>query len=213
MDTVLYDYWRSSASYRVRIALNLAAIPYRAVHVDLVKGDHKSAAHLARNPQGLLPVLEIDGHTFTQSLAMIEYIDQTRGLGLVPTDPVAAAQARALAYAIAVDVHPVCNVSVANYAAALTDEADVARGAWMVRFITPGLVAFEALLKAYEQAPYCTGDQVGLADICLIAQLYNARRWKVDFSGLRRIAGVAAACHDHPAFAAATPEAVHGAAD
>ena len=88
-ETILYDYWRSSASYRLRIALNLAGIDYRAVPVDLVRGDHKTPAHVARNPQGLVPVLDIDGQRFTQSLAILDYLDTTRSLGLLPADPTA----------------------------------------------------------------------------------------------------------------------------
>ncbi|WIY26538.1 maleylacetoacetate isomerase [Parasedimentitalea psychrophila] len=210
-ETVLYDYWRSSASYRLRIALNLAAIPYRAVSVDLVKGEQRSAAHLARNPQGLVPVLEIDGLQLTQSLAILDYLDQTREMGLLPKDPALRVQAQALAQCIAVDLHPVCNLQVVAYAASIAADPSVTREAWMARFIRPGLEAFESLLEAFEQQPYCTGKAPGLADICLMPQLYNARRWGVDFADLPRLVAVDAACSQHPAFAAAHPDAVHGA--
>lgn len=205
-ETVLYDYWRSSASYRMRIALNLAGIDYRAVPVDLVKGEHKTPDHLDRNPQGLVPVLEIDGLRLTQSLAMLDYLDQTRALGLLPEVPAERARTMALAHSIAVDIHPVCNVSVAGYAAKLTGERDSVRQDWMQRFIRPGLQAFEQLLSGFEQAPYCSGKGVTLPDICLMPQLYNARRWNVDFSDLPRILAVEAACAEHPAFAAAHPD-------
>lgn len=203
---VLYDYWRSSASYRVRIALNLAGITYRAVSVDLVAGDHKSDAHLRRNPQGLVPVLEIDGLRLTQSLAIIDYLDMTRGLGLLPAEPGIRAQALALAQTIAIDLHPVCNLSVARHATALSGNAEGMPGNWMNHFIRPGLLAFEAQLGGFQQTPYCTGPQPGLADLCLVPQMYNARRYQVDLTDLPRILGVEAACAKHPAFAAAHPD-------
>ncbi|MCP4818817.1 MAG: maleylacetoacetate isomerase [Shimia sp.] len=204
----LYDYWRSSASYRVRIALNLAGIAYEAVPVDLVAGDHTTPAHLARNPQGLVPVLDIDGHRFTQSLAILEYLNDTRALGLLPQDPVKAAKARALAQSIAVDLHSVCNLRVAKHAASLTPDNLDAVPNWMAQFIGPGLVAFEAMLGAFDPAPFCCGDSPSLADICLMPQLYNAHRWGVDLSGFPKIQRIEAACAAHPAFAAAHPDCV-----
>ncbi|WP_170367868.1 maleylacetoacetate isomerase [Ruegeria arenilitoris] len=206
-DVVLYDYWRSSASYRVRIALNLAGIDYRAQTVDLVKGEQTAPAHLARNPQGFVPVLEIDGVQLTQSLAILDYLDRTRGLNLLPDEPVARARAQVLAHAIAVDLHPVCNLKVARHAAQLSGGKGDMPGDWMRHFIRPGLLAFEAMLEGFEQAPYCTGSAPGLADLCLIPQMYNARRWQVDLSDMPRILAVEAACADHPAFAAAHPDA------
>ncbi|WP_170448826.1 maleylacetoacetate isomerase [Ruegeria arenilitoris] len=206
-DVVLYDYWRSSASYRVRIALNLAGIAYRAQTVDLVKGEQTAPAHLARNPQGFVPVLEIDGVQLTQSLAILDYLDRTRGLNLLPDAPVARARAQALAHAIAVDLHPVCNLKVARHATQLSGGRGDMPGDWMRHFIRPGLLAFEAMLERFEQAPYCTGSAPGLADLCLIPQMYNARRWQVDLSDMPRILAVEAACADHPAFAAAHPDA------
>ncbi|WP_164661715.1 maleylacetoacetate isomerase [Tropicibacter sp. Alg240-R139] len=205
-DTILFDYWRSSASYRLRIALNLAGIDYQAISVDLVKGEHKSPEHLARNPQGFVPVLEIDGLRLTQSLAILDYLDQTRDLGLLPKDPGARAQAQALAHSIAVDIHPVCNLQVAKHATTLSGGVDGMPGDWMTHFIQPGLHAFETMLGAYAQAPFCTSDTPGLADICLMPQLYNARRWGADISDMPRLTSVETACAAHPAFAAAHPD-------
>ncbi len=205
-EVVLYDYWRSSASYRLRIALNLAGIAYRPVVIDLVGGAHRAPDHLARNPQGLVPVLDIDGVRLTQSLAILDYLDETRQLGLLPQDPARRAAARALAHSIAVDIHPVCNLSVARHATQLSDGAGDMPGDWMRHFIRPGLLAFEALLGKFDQSPFCTGDTPGLADICLIPQLYNARRWEVDLSDMPRLLAVEAVCSDHPAFAAAHPD-------
>ncbi|WP_299083630.1 maleylacetoacetate isomerase [uncultured Ruegeria sp.] len=203
---VLYDFWRSSASYRVRIALNLAGISYDAVVVDLVSGEQKGDAHRSRNPQGLVPVLEIDGLRLTQSLAIIEYLDRTRQLNLLPENPADRAKAQALAQSIAVDIHPICNLAVAKHATVLSADASNMPDAWMQHYIRPGLEAFEALLAEFTQSPYCTGTQPGLADLCLIPQLYNARRWEVDLSHLPRLLAVEAACSDHPAFVAARPD-------
>lgn len=203
---VLYDYWRSSASYRVRIALNLAGIDHDTIAVDLLGGGHKAAAHLARNPQGLVPALEIDGTMLTQSLAIIEYLIETRGVPLLPDDPAARARVRALAHVIAMDIHPVCNTSVINHVLELTEGGDAERVAWMRRFIGRGLEAFEKLLDHPATGRFCHGDKPGLADICLIPQLYNADRWGADVSGLTRIQAIRSACDQIPAFAAAHPD-------
>ena len=206
-DVTLYDYWQSSASYRLRIALNLAKIPYRAVSVDLIARDQKSASHLARNPQGLVPVLEIDGHRFSQSLAILDYHDETRSLELLPQDPAQRAKVRALAQCVAIDVHPVCNLSVAQYAVQQSGHYTL-RTDWIQRFISPGLAALEALLSDLNQSPFCTGSTPNLANICLIPQVYNARRWDVDFDSCRKIRSVEIACATHPAFDAAHPDQV-----
>lgn len=202
-DVVLWDYPKSSASYRVRIALNLAGIDYRINTVDLLAKDNLGPDHMARNPQGFVPVLDIDGHRLTQSLAILDYLDTTRGLGLLPDDPAARARHTALAHSIAVDLHPVCNLSVAGYA---TKGAEPARTDWMRHFITPRMAAFEVLLAAYDQTPYCCGTAPGLADIILMPQIYNARRWGAAYDGCARIKAVEAACTDHSAFADAHPD-------
>lgn len=202
-DVVLWDYPKSSASYRLRIALNLAGIAYTISTVDLLAKDHLAPDHLARNPQGFVPVLDIDGHRLTQSMAILEYLDTTRDLGLLPRDPVARAQQTALAHAIAVDLHPVCNLSVAGFA---TGGQEPARTDWMRHFISPRLAAFEALLRDFPDSPYCCGDTPGLADLVLIPQLFNAYRWGADFSDCKRIKAVEQTCEAHPAFIAAHPD-------
>ena len=205
--TRLFDYWRSSASYRLRIALNLAGIAYETVPVDLVAGEQRGTAHLERNPQGLVPVLEIDGQRFTQSLAILDYLNETRDLGLLPQDAALRSQVRALAHLIAVDLHPVCNLRVVAYAVE-NAASDTMRADWMAHFIAPGLEAFETLLRGFPQTVFCTGDRPGLADICLMPQLYNAERWNVPTAHLPRITAIQNACGAHAAFARAHPDQV-----
>lgn len=198
----LFDYWRSSASCRVRIALGLAGLDWQAVPVNLVEGEHKAPDHLARNPQGLVPVIEIDGRRFTQSLAIVEYLDETRGLGLLPGGAADRAQIRALAHAVAVDIHPICNLGTARYAVGLSG-GGIEMQDWMQHFIAPGLAALEAMLAGGD---YCWGEGVTLADVCLMPQLYNAERWQVDLSAMPKIRQVAVNLTAIPAFAAAHPD-------
>ena len=206
-DIILYDYPKSSASYRVRIALNLSDMPYHKEQVNLLDGAHKLPAYLARNPQGLVPALEIDGLCLTQSLSMLTYLDETRHLGLLPSDPAAKARLTAAAYAIAIDLHPVCNLSVMRHA---TDNEEPAKTNWMRHFIRPGLLAFEALISAPDfkgtNGGFCFGSGPSLADICLIPQLYNANRWGVFYDDCPHILAAEKACSAIEAFAAAHPD-------
>lgn len=204
-ETVLFDYWRSSASYRVRIALNMLGEAYRTVSVDLLAKAQKSPEHLARNPQGLVPVLDIDGHVFTQSLAIIEYLDETRHAGLLPSDPLGRQRVRQLSYAIAMEIHAVCNTGVIAEVMRIAPDGEAARDAWMQKFIGDGLAAFDKLLDCPATGRFCHGDSPGMADICLVPQVYNARRWNVDMSGLSRVLEISARCEALPAFAAAAP--------
>ncbi len=199
---VLYDYWRSSASYRVRIGLNLLGLPFRSVPVDLVAGAQREGANMARNPQGLVPSLNTGDGLFTQSLAILEYLDETQRAGWLPDTATGRAQVRAIAYAIAMDIHPVCNLRVAQYA--------VSQGAtmegWMHHFIALGLDGVEALVAPHSSGAFCWGNGVTLADICFVPQMYNARRWGVDLSPYPCITRIDAALCDLPAFAAAHPD-------
>jgi maleylacetoacetate isomerase len=207
-EVILYDYWRSSAGYRVRIALNLAGIAYRSVPVDLLKKEHKSSDHLKRNPQGLVPVLEINGALLTQSLAIIEYLAETRGLpGILPADPMNRAKVRALAYAIAMDIHPICNSGVVAHVMEITGKGEEARADWMKKFIGEGLAAVETMLQE-NQGPLCFSSAPTLADICLVPQFYNARRWGVHMTHFSRISGICKKLEQIDAFAKASPERV-----
>ena len=221
-DVVLYDYWRSSASFRVRIALHLKGIAFTSVAVDLLEGDQRSEAHLARNPQGFVPALAIDGMMMTQSLAILEYLDtRTPEPRLLPDDPAEAARLRAIAHAIAMEVHPICNPSVvAHHAAAFDGDADD-KAAWMRHFIDKGLRAVESLASRANKSranqsranhphpgSFLHGDAPGLADCVLVPQMYNARRWGVDLAAMPRLVDIDAACMALPAFRAAAPETV-----
>lgn len=203
--TTLHDYWRSSASYRVRIALGLVGEKWDDAPVDLTTGAQREPRHLARNPQGLVPALEIDGLTLTQSLAIIEYLDETRGAGFLPNDAPGRARVRALAHAIAMEIHPVCNLRVARHAVEASGGA-ITMEQWMQAFIGPGLEAFERMLDHPATGRFCHGDRVGLADICLAPQLYNADRWGVSLDAMPRIRAIRDALDAMPAVAAAHPD-------
>lgn len=207
MSVVLYDYWRSSAAYRIRIALNLLGIDYDAVQVDLIKGAHRDAENLSRNRQGLVPTLDFDGLTLTQSLAILEYLNETRDARFLPEDASGRARVRALAYAIAMEIHPVLNLSVARKAVELSGGAIDMKG-WMQSFMPERLSAFEAMLDHGATGPYCHGAQIGMADICLVPQIYNARRWEVDLKPMPRIGRIMAALEAAPAIAAAHPDRI-----
>ncbi|MEX3011520.1 maleylacetoacetate isomerase [Hoeflea sp. TYP-13] len=208
MTPVLYDYWRSSASYRVRIALNLLGIDYNAVNVDLLKKQHLDPDHLTRNPQGLVPALEIDGEMLTQSLSIIEYLDETRSAGFLPDGAVDRARVRSLSYIIAMEIHPVCNLSVVADVMERSGGGDQVRSEWMQKYIRKGLLAFEAKLGDGKSGAFCHGDNPTMADICLIPQIYNANRWGADISDLSRINAIVANCAAIEAFAAAHPDRI-----
>jgi len=204
--TRLYDYWRSSASYRVRMALNLLGVGFDAIPVDLLQAEQVGAANMARNPQGLVPTVEIDGLTLTQSLAIIEYLNDTRG-GLLPADAAGRARVRALSYAVAMEIHPICNLRVGRYVEAASAGAITMAG-WQKKFIGEGLAAVEGLLTHPATGRFCHGDQITMADLCLLPQVYNARRWEVDVTSYVQICRIVAELEAIPAIAAAHPDKV-----
>lgn len=201
----LYDYWRSSASYRVRIALAHLGLFWTSVPVNLIDGDQRGGDNLLRNPQGLVPTLAIDGLTLTQSCAIIEYLSETRGGGLLPQDAAGRARVRALSYAVAMEIHPICNLSVGRYAVETSGGA-IRTEDWMQHFIAQGLNALEAMLAQGPEGRFCHGDGLTMADCCLVPQIYNACRWGVDLSALPRIMAIDTALAEHPAVIAAHPD-------
>ncbi len=203
--TKLYDYWRSSASYRVRIALALLGEAYESITVNLLENEQRSVDNLARNPQGLVPTLEIDKTSLTQSLAILEYLNETRQAGLLPADAAGRARVRALAYAVAMEIHPVCNLHVARHAVGASNGAIITE-AWMRHFIGQGLQGVEAMLSDGKSGRYSHGDTLTLADICLVPQIYNAKRWEVEMEPLPRIRSIVAELESLPAFQAAHPD-------
>lgn len=199
----LYDYWRSSASYRVRIALNLAGISYEATPVNLVEGAQREPQNLALNPQGLVPALKIDGKMRTQSLAIIEYLDESRDVNFLPKAPDDRAQVRAMSYAIAMEIHPVCNLRVAKFA--ITESEDlITMENWMRHFISEGLADFEQMLG--DSRLYCFGDRITMADICLVPQVYNANRWNAGLAAMPNIRRIMSNLDQIDAIKAAHPD-------
>jgi len=204
----LYDYFRSSAAYRVRIALKLKNLPYESVPVHLLRGggEQHAPSFRAINPQELVPVLEDAGRVLTQSLAIIEYLEETHPHPpLLPDDAAGRARVRALALQIACDIHPLNNSRVLSYLKRDLgiDEAGVAR--WYRHWVELGLAALEQSIAAGGVGRFCHGDQPTVADVCLVPQLFNARRFECDLSGMPRLIAVDAACQALPAFAAAHP--------
>jgi maleylacetoacetate isomerase len=211
MQLTLYDYWRSSASYRVRIALNLKGADYERVPVNLLDGEQRAEDYRARNPQGFVPMLEADGHAITQSLAIVGWLE-TRfpEPRLLPADPGEAAHVRALALTVACDIHPLNNLRVLRHLAGLgIDQA--ARDEWYRHWVREGLDALEAL-AAPRAGAFLYGDAPTLADVCLVPQLYNARRFEVPLDGWPALIRAEASANALDAFAAAHPDRVAPAA-
>lgn len=210
----LYSYFRSSAAYRVRIALNLKGLAHETEFVHLIKdgGQHTKPAYRAVNPQALLPTLEHDGRTITQSLAIMEYLDEIHpDPPLLPGDAGQRAHIRALALAIACDIHPINNLRILNYLKSPLGHDQAAVDTWYRHWVETGLVACEALLPT-TRTKFCFGNQPTLADACLVPQIYNARRFKADLTAMPRLVAIDQACSEHTAFAQAAPEAQPDAA-
>ena len=203
---ILFDYYRSSAAYRVRIALNLKGVDYESRPVNLAGGEQKADDYRALNPQGLVPMLEIDGHRLTQSLAIMVYLDQAYPEPpLVPRDPADGAHVRAMALAIACDIHPLNNLRVLKYLKGELghDQAEV--DAWYAHWVTEGLAALEVLAKP-QAGKFLFGDAPTGADVCLVPQLYNARRFNVPLDAFPTLLRADENANQIEGFAAAHPD-------
>ena len=206
----LYTYFRSSAAYRVRIALNLKGLSYEAVPIHLLRagGEQHSREHAARSPAELIPLLETEHITLGQSLAIIEYLEQLQPLpALLPDDPVGRARVRALALSVACDIHPLSNLRVLQYLKALGIDP-AGRREWSQHWILTGLQAIERqLMKDGTSGLFCFGDQPTLADCCVVPQMFNARRLECPLDTLPTLVRIDAQCLRLPAFQRAAPEA------
>ena len=203
----LYNYFRSSAAYRVRIALNLKGIRPENVFVHLQKSEQLAAAYLQINPQGLVPTLVDGDEVITQSLAIIEYLDETHPVPpLLPAAPAERARVRSIALAIACDIHPIDNLRVLRYLTGVLKVSEEQKNEWYAHWVREGLAALETRLAADPRTGrFCHGDAPTLADICLIPQLANARRVTLDLSVFPTLLRIEAACNALPAFADAAP--------
>ena len=201
---LLYDYFRSSAAFRVRIALNFKGLAPERRYIHLRKGEQRAPGYLELNPQGFVPTLVIGQRRLTQSLAIIEYLEEEHPLPpLLPNDAAKRAWVRAFALSIACDIHPINNLRVLKYLQAM-GVAEPARDEWYRHWIRDGFAALEAQL-AGRSGSYCCGDNVTLADVCLVPQVFNAKRLDVDLAAYPRIGAVHEACMSLSAFAEAQP--------
>ncbi len=205
-EVVLYDYWRSSAAYRVRIALNLKGVGYRREAIDLVEGKQRSADYRRLNPQGLVPALAVDGALLTQSMAIVEYLEERfPDPALLPSDPLERSRVRALALSVVADIHPLNNLRVLNWLRGELGQGEEAVMEWYRHWITEGFAALETQAP---EAGLFGEDRPNLADLCLVPQMANARRFEVPLGAFPRLVRIDADLRALPAFAAAAPEAV-----
>ena len=205
----LYDYWRSSAAYRVRIGLHLKGVEFESVPVNILPGvdEHRGEAYHAINPQMRVPALETPHGVLTQSLSILVWLDQTyRDNPFVPADPWASAQVRAFALTIGCDIHPLNNTSVIGRLKSQFEADDPAIASWYVHWMREGFKALEKQLEELPVSTFAFGDAPSLADICLVPQCANARRFKFDFSDFPRIAALDQRARGHVAFQKAAPE-------
>ncbi len=202
----LYDYYRSSAAYRVRIGLNLKGVAYDSVDVSLLNGDQRSPEHLARNPQGFVPVLDVGEGVLTQSLAILDYLDAKHPEPrFVPADPLARSRTLAMALTVACDIHPLNNLRVLNHLKRELSVEEQARNDWYRHWVVQG---FGALEQMAGEGPFLGGDAPDMADICLVPQLFNARRFEVDLTPYPKLVAADTAAQKLEAFAAAHPDRV-----
>lgn len=202
---ILYSYYRSSAAYRVRIALNIKGIDHQVVPVNLLEGEHRGNEYLGINPLGLVPALRLkDGTVLTQSTAILEWLEEAHpDQPLLPRDPVERAHVRAWVNTIACDIHPIDNLRVLKYLTGTLGLDEEQKTAWYHHWIRPG---FEALERQLDGRPYCAGKSLSLADCYLVPQVYNADRFGLDMSPYPRIRAICEACDELDGFIAARPE-------
>jgi maleylpyruvate isomerase len=206
MVPVLHAYWRSGTSYRTRIALELKGLAYEQAPVDLRSGVQHQAPYRALNPQGLVPALEVDGRVLTQSMAILEWLEEVHPEPpLLPSDPFQRAEVRAMAGIVACDIHPLNNLRVLKSIKHDLGADEAATAAWTSRWITAGFEALEKLIERHG-GNWAFGDSPTFADCCLIPQVYSARRYEVDIERFVRILAVDARAARHPAFQAAHPD-------
>jgi maleylacetoacetate isomerase/maleylpyruvate isomerase len=204
----LYNYFRSSASFRVRIALHLKGLPYEYIPVHIAKGEHKQAAYSAVAADNLVPSLLVDGEHLSQSMAIIEYLDETHPEpALLPSDALGRAHVRALAQSIACEIHPINNLRVLKYLSATLGVSEDQKNAWYRHWVRDGLEAFERQLAQGPQSTYCFGHNPTLADCCLVPQIFNGKRFNVSFDGLPLTMAAFDACMKLDAFKKAQPSA------
>jgi maleylacetoacetate isomerase len=203
----LYNYFRSSASFRVRIALGLKGLPYEYISVHIAKGDHKKPEYASLAADTLVPLLDTGVDKLSQSMAIIEYLDETHPTpALLPADALGRARVRALAQSIACEIHPLNNLRVLKYLVKELKLDEDAKNAWYRHWVRDGLVSFEKQLTQLPPAKFCYGDTPTLADCCLVPQIFNGQRFNCDFSGLPRTMAAFDACMQLPAFDKAQPK-------
>ena len=204
----LYNYFRSSASFRVRIALQLKGLNYDYVPVHIAKGDHKKEAYSAVSADLLVPMLETGGERLSQSMAIIEYLDETHPAPpLLPGDALGRAKVRALAQSVACEIHPLNNLRVLKYLVRELKVDEDAKNTWYRHWVREGLEAFERQLMQLPASTFCYGETPTLADCCLVPQIFNAKRFNVNFDGLSRTMAAYEACMALEAFQKAQPSA------
>ena len=213
----LYNYYRSSASFRVRIALGLKALPFDYAPVNLLTGEQRQSAYRAIAPHAQVPLLEVDGQRLSQSMAIIEYLDETHPEPpLLPTDPLGRAQVRALAQSIACEIHPLNNLRVLKYLVGPLGQDEATKLTWYRHWVREGLESFERQLRAldtvrehmgWEDSLYCYGTSPTLADCVLVPQIFNAQRFDTPLGGLPRTMAAFEACMQLAAFQKAQPSA------